>query len=76
MTLQFRPLIKTREAIAYLNDIMLQTQTKKQMFKIIQIFHELLEKSGIKAAPDKSLFFLKKVRFLGHMILEEGLAPL
>ena len=33
-------------------------------------------KAGIKAAPDKTVFFLKKVKILGHVISPEGIQPI
>ena len=35
-------------------------------------YHTLLRTAGLKAAPDKTFFFLKKVKFLGHVISPDG----
>ena len=49
---------------------------KKEMFTIINEYHTLLRKAGLKAAPDKTFFFLKKVKFLGHVISPDGIQPI
>ncbi len=75
MTLHFAPLIKKKQAITYLDDSIMQAQTKEEMFNIIKEYHALLRKAGLKAAPDKTMFFLRKVKFLGHVISEAGIQP-
>ena len=45
------------------------------MFNIIKEYHALLRNANLKAAPDKTMFFLRKVKFLGHVISENTLSP-
>ena len=66
MAINFEPLIKKKKAITYLDDSLLQSHTKAEMFTIIHEYHQLLRKGGLKAAPDKTHFFLRKVKFLGR----------
>ena len=54
----------------------MQSQTRGEMFTIINEYHTLLRKAGLKAAPDKSFFILKKVKFLGHVISPDGIQPI
>ena len=54
----------------------MQSQTRGEMFTIINEYHSLLRKAGLKAAPDKTFFFLKKVKFLGHVISPDGSQPI
>ena len=54
----------------------MQSQTRGEMFTIINDYHTLLRKAGLKAAPDKTFFFLKKVKFLGHVISPDGIQPI
>ena len=75
MTIHFAPLIKRKAALTYLDDAMLQAETKTEMFQNIKEYHYLLKKAGLKAAPDKTKFFLRKVKFLGHMISGKGISP-
>ena len=75
MAINFGPLIKKKKAITYFDDSLLQSHTKAEMFTIIHEYHQLLRKGGLKAAPDKTHFFLRKVKFLGHVISEQGIQP-
>ena len=75
MAINFEPLIKKRKAITYLDDSLLQSHTQAEMFTNIHEYHQLLRKGGLKAAPDKTHFFLGKVKFLGHVISEQGNQP-
>ena len=54
----------------------MQSQTRGEMFTINNEYHTLLRKAGLKAAPDKTFFFLKKVKFLGHVISPDGIQPI
>ena len=54
----------------------MQSQNKNEMFMVINEYHTLLRKAGLKAAPDKTYFFLKKVKVLGHVIFPEGIQPI
>ena len=74
MAINFEPHIKKKKAITYLDDSLLQSHTKAEMFTTIHE-HQLLRKGGLKAAPDKTHFFLRKVKFLGHVISEQGIQP-
>ena len=76
VTIHFDPLIKKRQAITYIDDTKMQSQTKHEMFTIIDEYHTLLRKAGLKATPDKTFFFLKKVNFLGHVISPDGIQPI
>ena len=79
----FGPLIKNRnsyknrkQAITYIDDTLLQAKDKQEMFTIVKEYHPLLRKANHKAAHDKTMFFLRKVRFLGHVISKDGLSPI
>ena len=76
MTIHFDPLIRKKQAITHIDDTIMQSQTRKKMFTIINDYHTLLRKVGSKAAPDKTFFFLKKVKFLGHVISPDGIQPI
>ena len=75
---QLRILIKKKKAITYLDDSLLQSHTKAEMFTIIHEYHQflrLLRQGGPKTSPDKTRFFLRKVKFPGHVISEQGIQP-
>ena len=72
----FRPLILRKNAITYLNDVFMQSQTKEEMFNVLEHYHKILQNENLKAAPDKSHFFLTRVKFLGHKIERKTITPL
>ena len=76
MTIHFKPLTKKKQAITYIDDTILQSQIKGEMFSIIQEYQNLLRKAGLKPAPEKTFFSPKKVKFLGHVISSEGIQPI
>ena len=73
MTNHFGPLIKKKQAITYTDDTIMQSQNKNEIITIIIEYHTLLRKAGLNAAPHKTFFFLKKVKFLDHVISPEGI---
>ena len=72
MAINFEPLIK-KKTLTYLDDNLLQSHTKAELFTTIHEYHQLLRKGGLEAAPDKTQFVLRKVKFLGHAISEQGI---
>ena len=72
----FRPLILKKNAITYLDDVFMQSQTKEEMFNVLEHYHKILQNENLKAAPDKSHFFLTRVKFLGHHIERKTITPL
>ena len=71
-----RPLILKKTAITYLDDVFMQSQTKEEMLTVLEQYHKKLQNENLKAAPDKSHFFLTRVKFLGHNIERETITPL
>ena len=59
MRYAFGPLIKEKKAITYIDDPLLQSNTKEEMFNIIKDYHALLRKANLKAASDKTMFYLR-----------------
>ena len=72
----FRPLILKKHSITYLDDVFMQSQTKEEMFIILEQYHQILKNENMKAAPDKSDFFLGRVKNLGHIIESNTITPL
>ena len=72
----FRPLILKKNAITYLDDVFMQSQTKEEMFTVLEHYHKILQNENLKAAPNKSYFFLTRVKFLGHSIERNTITPL
>ena len=46
----------------------MQSQTKGEMLTVLEHYHKILQNENLKAAPDKSHFFLTRIKFLGHNI--------
>ena len=44
----------------------MQSQTKDEMFTVIEQYHKILQNKNLKAAADKSHFFLTRTKVLGH----------
>ena len=76
MTIHFQPLIKKKQAITYIEDTIMQSQNKSEMFSIVHEYQNFFRKACLKAAPEKTLFFLKKVNFFGHVISSESIQPI
>ena len=74
MSTIFRPLILNKNALTYLDDVFMQSQTKDELS--IEKYHQILLQENMKAAPDKSHFFLTRVKFLGHIIERNTITPL
>ena len=72
----FGPLIKRKQAITYIDDTLMQAKDKRAMLTIVKEYHSSLRKANLKAAPDKTMFFLQKAKFLGHVISKDGLSPI
>ena len=54
----------------------MQSQTKDEMFTVLEQYHKILQNENLKAAPDKSHFFLTRVKFLGHNIERNTITPI
>ena len=75
-TIHLDPLIKRKQATTYIDDAIMQSQNKNEMFTVITEYHSFFRKARLKAAPDKRFSFLKEVKFLGHVISPEGIQPI
>ena len=76
MTIHFDPVIRKKLATTYIDVTIMQSQTRGEMFTMINEYHTLLRKAGLKAALDKTFFFLKEVKFLGHVNSPDGIQPI
>ena len=71
-----RPLKLNQNAITYLDDVFMQSQTKDKMFTVLEKNHQILLQENMKAAPNKSHFFLTRVKLLRHIIEGNTIFPL
>ena len=58
----FRPIILKKNAITYLDDVFMQSQIKDEIFIILEQYNQILKNDNMEAAPDKSHFFLPRVK--------------
>ena len=54
----FKPLIRKNKIITYLHDVFIQDTTTETILQILDQYHNVLKNENLKAAPDKSFFFL------------------
>ena len=45
------------------------------MWKNLKSYFKCLRSSGLKAAPNKTKLFLRKIQFLGHIVSDKGIQP-
>ena len=66
-----RPLIG-KFAVVYLDDILIYSRTEEEHEQHLRAVLELLRKDGWYCNGGKLQWFLKEIRFLGHIITEDG----
>ena len=54
----------------------MQSQPKDEMFLVLEKYHLILQNKNMEAAPDKSHFFLTRVKSLGHIKEKDTITPL
>ena len=52
------------------------SRTKNEIYFVLDNYHQTLLTETIKAAPDKSHFFLTRLKFFGHLIEGNTMTPL
>ena len=62
----FESLIEQGFALAFINDILLLSNSNEHMFQFIEQLHIIGIKNNFNLAPEKSFFVLLKLKFLGH----------
>ena len=60
----------------YIDDIFLLSNHKLHMLELIEELHKTSTKNNIKPAPEKSIYMLQKVKFLGHEIGNNTIKPI
>ena len=58
MSKTFIPFKLKKNSITYLDDVFMQSQTKDEMFAVLEKNHQLLQNENMKAAPRQITFFL------------------
>ena len=60
----------------YMDDILVYSKDEQAHLKTLDTMFKILEDAGLAINPDKCVFGLKKVEFLGYEVNEQGIAPL
>ena len=63
-------------AIAYLEDIIIFSKTKKKHFEHLETIFQRLWEAGLKLKRSKCNFMKMHVKYLGHLISEKGIEPM
>ena len=62
--------------MAYLDDIIIFSQTPEEHLKHIEIIFQKLKVAGLKLKESKCDFFKSEIHYLGHLISDKGIQPL
>ena len=64
------------EIIIYLDNVCIQDIRTDTMLQALDQPHKVLENENLRAAPDKTFFFLESALLLGHKIQNRHIHPL
>lgn len=59
-------------SIVYLDDVLIYSESYEEHLRHLELVFAKLKKYGLKLNTNKCQFFRKKVKYLGHIISEEG----
>lgn len=62
-------------AVCYIDDVIIFADSKEMMTHRLCVLFELLRKSKVKVNFAKCEFYVKEVKYLGHVVSAEGLKP-
>ena len=72
---KFKPLVPSKNIITHLHDVFIHFK-QNNIFKVLEKYHQILVKEKMVAAPDKSQFFLTRVKLIGHIRERNTITPL
>ena len=75
MTNHFAEMIAKKQAMTYIDNVILQANTKAGMWKNLESYYHCLRSSGLKAAPNKTKLFLRKVQIFGLIVSDTRIQP-
>ena len=64
-----------QSVLIYLDDILVFGSTVDETMQRLDMVLTRLRKLNLKVAPEKCQFFYKQLRFLGHLVSEDGISP-
>ena len=62
-----------KECFIFLDDILIFSSTFDEYLKRLEAVFDKLEKHNLKLKPSKCEFFMREVKYLGHIVSEEGI---
>ena len=68
-----RTLKDTTNCLVYLDDIVVFSKTYEEHWEHLETLFSKLKQAGLLLKPSKCKFFQRQVRYLGHVISEEGI---
>ena len=68
-----RDLIDTRDIVAFMDDILVGTEDEKQHKEIVEEVLKKMEKNDLYIKPEKCVWKVKEIDFLGLVIGVEGI---
>ena len=60
---------------AYVDDLILWSETLEDHFKLIELIFERLRKNGLKLKASKCHFLKQEIKYLGHIVNSQGIRP-
>ena len=60
--------------IVFLDDLLVWGKTFEEVMKKLEMVFQRLRKHGLKLKPRKCHFFAKRIKFLGHIVSEDGVS--
>ncbi len=67
--------LKFHGALVYIDDILIYSASVKEHFVLLEQVFERLVKANLKVKESKCKFWMKTVRYLGHLVSPEGISP-
>jgi hypothetical protein len=67
--------LPTSTALVYLDDILIPARSFSQQMSNLREVFERLKKAKLKLSPKKCILFQREVKYLGHMVNEQGFSP-
>ena len=64
-----------KNILLYFDDALIAAETFEELIAKLTLFMETIQKIGLKVQPRKCLFCVQKVKWLGHIITEQGIQP-
>ncbi len=62
-----------KTVFAYLDDIIIASKGQESHLESLKLVHHKLEEAGLQVKPSKCEFLKAKIKFLGHVVDDEGI---